>query len=139
MKQKNSLTKRERDCLFSIREKKQNDFPIRLTDIAEIMNLKPPTVTAILSRLRDKGYVKKEKGMVRLTEKGTREYNIIASNHRVLETLFYKAGIELEDACEEISNYDFLLNETDFTKLYKFIGNPIKCPHGRLINGIDGK
>lgn len=139
VKIKNSITKRERDCIMYIQEGKEKDFPVRLIDIATMMKVKSPTVTAILTRLKNKGLVKKEKGMVILTEKGNEEYNFIANSHRILETLFYDAGIKLEEACEEISNYDFMINPEDLVKLSKFIGDPVRCPHGKPIFRRDGE
>ena len=43
MKEQFTLTRRERDCVVAIRENGSNEFPIRLSEIAKIMALKPPT------------------------------------------------------------------------------------------------
>jgi DtxR family Mn-dependent transcriptional regulator len=130
-----NITKRERDCIMCIQEGGKNGFPVRLIDIASMLHLKSPTVIAVLNRLKNKGFVRKEKGMVVLTDKGKEEYRQIANSHRILETLFYDAGVSLEDACKEISNYDYMINPEELKKLSKFIGNPTKCPHGKPIPG----
>jgi DtxR family Mn-dependent transcriptional regulator len=133
----NAITKRERDCIMCIQEGGKDGFPTRLIDIASMLHLKSPTVIAVLDRLKEKGFIRKEKGMVVLTDRGREEYRQIANNHRILETLFYDAGVSLEDACKEISNYDYMMDPKELKKLSKFIGSPTKCPHGKPIPGSE--
>jgi DtxR family Mn-dependent transcriptional regulator len=129
------ITKRERDCIMCIQEGGKDGFPVRLIDIASMLHLKSPTIIAVLNRLKNKGFIRKEKGMVVLTDSGKEEYRQIANSHRILETLFYDAGVSLEDACKEISNYDYMIDPKELNKLSKFIGSPTKCPHGKPIPG----
>ena len=44
----NYLTKRERDCMVSIREKGMEDFPLRLNELAGILKISSPTALNIL-------------------------------------------------------------------------------------------
>ena len=64
------LTRRERDCVLAIKESSSPEFPIRLSQLARKMKLKPPTVIEILKRLEAKGLLKRESGMIVLTDSG---------------------------------------------------------------------
>ena len=110
MKEQFTLTRRERDCVVAIRENGSNEFPIRLSEIAKIMALKPPTVIEILKRLESKGLITREKGMVVLTDSGKESYNFIVNCHRILETIFVDSGIDLEEACREVSAFDYMID-----------------------------
>ena len=133
MKEQFTLTRRERDCVVAIRENGSTEFPIRLSEIAKIMGLKPPTVIEILKRLEYKGLVTREKGMVVLTDSGKESYNYIVNCHRILETLFVESGIDLEEACKEVSAFDYMIGSGSAMKLSTFVGRPKACPHGKPI------
>ena len=133
MKEQLTLTRRERDCVVAIRENGSNEFPIRLSEIAKIMALKPPTVIEILKRLESKGLITREKGMVVLTDSGKESYNFIVNCHRILETIFVDSGIDLEEACREVSAFDYMIDSDSAMKLSAFVGKPTACPHGKPI------
>jgi Mn-dependent DtxR family transcriptional regulator len=126
-------TRRERDCMVTIHENSSREFPIRLSEIAKIMGMKPPTVIEILKRLESKGLITREKGMVILTDAGKESYNFITNCHRILETIFVDSGIDLEEACREVSAFDYMINSESAMKLSNFVGKPTACPHGKPI------
>ena len=126
-------TRRERDCMVTIHENSSREFPIRLSEIAKIMGMKPPTVIEILKRLELKGLITREKGMVILTDAGKESYNFITNCHRILETIFVDSGIDLEEACREVSAFDYMINSESAMKLSNFVGKPTACPHGKPI------
>ena len=126
-------TRRERDCIVTIHENSSREFPIRLSEIAKIMGMKPPTVIEILKRLESKGLITREKGMVILTDAGKESYNFITNCHRILETIFVDSGIDLEEACREVSAFDYMINSESAMKLSNFVGKPTACPHGKPI------
>ena len=126
-------TRRERDCIVTIHENSSREFPIRLSEIAKIMGMKPPTVIEILKRLELKGLITREKGMVILTDTGKESYNFITNCHRILETIFVDSGIDLEEACREVSAFDYMINSESAMKLSNFVGKPTACPHGKPI------
>jgi DtxR family Mn-dependent transcriptional regulator len=133
MKKQLTPTRRERDCIVTIRENSSREFPIRLSEISKIMGMKPPTVIEILKRLELKGLITREKGMVVLTDAGKESYNFIVNCHRILETIFVDSGIELEEACREVSAFDYMINSESAMKLSNFVGKPATCPHGKPI------
>jgi len=124
------ITKRERDCIITIGKNRKQSFPTRISHIAKSLDMKMPTVEEILKRLIEKGLVQKEAGMVILTEKGNECYEEIIMKHRVMETFLYECGVNADEACREVSRFDYLIDDESAVKIIEKIGNPKKCPHG---------
>lgn len=133
MNKETNITHRERDCVVTIHDHATGGFPLRLSQIAKAMQLRPPTVIEILKRLELKGYVNRAKGMVILTVAGNKLYSSVVNSHRILETMFVYSGIDLEVACKEVSTFDYMIDSASVKKLSAFVGNPKECPHGRPI------
>lgn len=129
----NVVTKRERDCLVGLKEESRDGFPMRLHELAEILDVKPPTALNIIRRLRDKGMVDSRDGMVLLTEKGRDVTRRILTVHRTFEALFCQSGISKKNACLEAGEIDFLIPEENAVKVLSRIDNPAMCPHGKPI------
>lgn len=128
-----SITKRERDCLVSIRTSRNEGFPMKLHEIAEHMGIKPPTALNVVRRLKDKGFVDAKEGMIQLTEAGENEARMILMVHRTMESLLYQSGVPAESACEEAGEIDFIIPALDAEKILRRIDSPSACPHGKAI------
>lgn len=133
-----NLTKKERDCILSIEKGSVDNFPVRVLDLARSMNIKPPTVEELLQRLEDKKMITRKRGMVMLTNIGKNTYKDIILCHRVLETFFVECGVSVSDACEKISNFDYMIDTETAMMILAKLGNPTKCPHGyNIIENIE--
>ncbi len=132
MESAEQVTGKERECIVALEDLK-SEFPPRLTQIAEKLKIKPSTTFVLLKHLEEKGLVEEEKGNVILTEKGKRVYTSIILAHRCLETLLYRAGIPLNCACKEAEKIDYLITPAYAKKLWKYLGKPKTCPHGKPI------
>jgi Mn-dependent transcriptional regulator len=133
------ITKKERDCLLTIKRISSSDFPVKLSELSRSMKIKPPTALELVSRLEKKGLVKKNKGMIVLTERGKKIYRSIVFIHRVFEYFLVNCGVDLQEACNKASKFDYILDEKIARLIFQKIGQPNKCPHGREIlegNGI---
>ncbi len=128
-----TITKKERDCIVAIGKRRNDPFPVRVSTIAKALKLKLPTVEEIIQRLVSKDIVKKNGGMVILTDSGNRCYEDIIMKHRVLETFLSDCGVDPDKACKEISNFDYLVDKESAEKINEKIGKPEKCPHGLKI------
>ncbi len=126
------VSKKERDYLIYIFEHSK-DFPVRLRDLAEFVHVSEPTAYEYSARLAEKGLILMKKGMIKLTEKGSELAVSIIKAHRVLEMLFYLNGLSIDESCQECSKIDYLLDSDAIEKLYKRLGEPKSCPHGRPI------
>jgi Mn-dependent DtxR family transcriptional regulator len=97
---------------------------VRSSDVAEVLGITKASVSCMMKRLRDEGYVVKEKyGAVTLTEKGLEEAAIVKRRYNLLKTFLVRvlnvdAATAAEDACqiehiispESISKIDEHLN-----------------------------
>lgn len=129
----NSITKRERDCLVSIKERSETDFPMRLHEVASIMRIKPPTALNVVNRLKGKGLLESKGGMIVLTETGDSLTKSILMVHRTFESLFCQSGVSKGMACNEAGEIDFLIPEENASLVLKRIDSPSRCPHGKPI------
>lgn len=128
-----SLTKKERDCIITIVEAQKGDFPIRLSDVARSMRIKTPTALDLVKRLEAKHLIERDRGMIALTDDGESTYDDLMLVHRVMEFLLTECGVQPDEACDDVKNYDYLMNIDFAKKILKRIGNPKKCPHGKPI------
>ncbi len=126
------ITKKERDCIVKIREL-SGSFPPRLSDIASELKIKPPTAIELLERLERKGLIKKEHGMIILTDTGNDEYLKIMLAHRTYEILLSMSGVPADDACSQAERIDYLMEPSSMMHVLERLGSPEKCPHGKPI------
>ena len=132
-KSTNNVITRERDCLILLKEESRGDFPMRLHEIASTMHIKPPSALNIIRRLKTKGFVEAQDGMIKLTDLGDRLSKSILMVHRTFESLFCQSGVPESRACREAGEIDFLINSENAMKVLKRIDNPASCPHGKPI------
>jgi len=89
-----------------------------------------PSVEEIADRLVSKGLVFKSGGMLLLSEDGRKYYSETMMKHRIMETFLTECGVDPDQACRQVSEFDYLLDEISAIKIVKRLGNPDKCPHG---------
>lgn len=128
-----NITKRERDFLLIIGNNRNSRFPVRISHLARQLEMKMPTAEEIAERLVSKGLLYKERGLLVLSDEGFRCYKDITMKHRAMETLLADCGIDADEACREVSSFDYLLYNKSAEKIIEKLGNPEKCPHGRNI------
>ena len=131
----------EEDYLKAIYSLWKNDEPISTTDIANYLNMKASSVTDMLQKLSDKGWInyKKYKG-ANLTDEGKKIALSIIRKHRLWETflvsnLHFKWD-EVHEIAEQLEHIDSaeLINRLD-----NYLGNPMYDPHGDPIPNKEGK
>jgi len=111
------------------------------TDIANWLEVKPPTVLEKLAILVKKGYVTYNKfDGAKLTQEGKEIALNIVRRHRIWETYLYKqlkfSWSEVHEIAEQLEhiNSDKLID-----RIYDVIGNPDFDPHGDPIPNKQGK
>lgn len=130
MKVKPNITKKERDCLLAIYREELSDTPVRLVDLARSLNVKPPTALELLARLESKGYVTRRRGLIFLSESGREVAKGILTVHRALEVFFARCGLGADEACNLVSNFDYMVESSIAPMMLGALGNPSTCPHG---------
>ncbi|GAB4331293.1 MAG: hypothetical protein Kow0069_38900 [Promethearchaeota archaeon] len=78
------------ETIYRLSRKKPGQF-VKNVEIAREMNIRPPSVTEMLEKLRDRGLLRWEKRQgVELTPEGVNLAKLIVRNHLFLEILFLK-------------------------------------------------
>ena len=130
------LTEVESRYLIAIYEEHLSGYdavgPKRL---AERMQVKRPTAYEMLNKLRAKGMIERRNGKYSLTENGMEIAKKVIRSHRIIETLLYNAGVELEKACKMAYKIQTEFEDDVIDILCEYLGNPKKCPHGKPIPG----
>ena len=133
MQDNHSITKKERDCLIAIGRHFEDRFPVRLSDLSRELGVKNPTALNLVKRLEFKEMALDDKGMILLTETGVNRYKEVQENHRIMETLMVKHGVDLTKACEISQHVDYLMDHPSVDTIFENLGKPSICPHGRNI------
>ena len=91
-------------------------------DISRYMNVSPPSVTKMLQKLDEGGYLEYEKYHgINLTEKGNQTANIIRQKHGILLDFFEILGVGMDIANQDIEGIEHHLNPKTIRQLRKFI------------------
>ena len=91
-------------------------------DISRYMNVSPPSVTKMLQKLDEGGYLEYEKYHgINLTEKGKQTANTIRQKHGILLDFFEILGVGMDIANQDIEGIENHLNPKTIRQLRKFI------------------
>ena len=91
-------------------------------DISRYMNVSPPSVTKMLQKLDEGGYLEYEKYHgINLTEKGNQTANTIRQKHGILLDFFEILGVGMDIANQDIEGIEHHLNPKTIRQLRKFI------------------
>ena len=102
--------------------------------LAEYLNISPASVSEMIKKLVNEGYLTIEKKKVKLTEKGSNFALDIIRKHRVWEVfLFEKLGYDKEDVHKEAEILEHVTSNKLLQKLEKFLFYRKECPHGSPI------
>ncbi|WP_374141484.1 metal-dependent transcriptional regulator [Leptotrichia hongkongensis] len=102
--------------------------------LAEYLNISPASISEMIKKLVNEGYLTIEKKKVKLTEKGNNFALDIIRKHRVWEVfLFEKLGYDKEDVHKEAEILEHVTSNKLLQKLEKFLFYPKECPHGSPI------
>lgn len=128
----NTLTESAQDYLEAILIIGEKKKVVRIRDIAKHLEVKMPSVVAMIKTLAKKNLVRHEYyGYVELTEEGLRQAKFIYERHKILFNFFHNllginSNIAKEDACK-IEHY---LNPKTLEYILKFIQFVETCPEG---------
>ena len=118
---KESSTTRE-DYLEIISELVELKGYATTLDISRYMNVSPPSVTKMLQKLDEKGYLEYEKYHgINLTEKGNKIAHSIRQKHDILLEFFEILGVGNETANQDAEGVEHHLNPKTIRQLRKFI------------------
>ena len=91
-------------------------------DISRYMNVRPPSVTGMLQKLDENGYLEWEKYHgINLTEKGKQTANTIRQKHGILLDFFEILGVGIDIANQDVEGIEHHLNPKTIRQLRKFV------------------
>jgi DtxR family transcriptional regulator, Mn-dependent transcriptional regulator len=112
---------------------------VRPTQIAEVLSVSGPTVTATLRRLESAGLITRRDGGVELTPQGLSEAVAVVRRHRLAERFLVDAlGLPWDSVHEEACLLEHAMSPRVLEALERFLDNPTVCPHGHPIPSADG-
>lgn len=124
-------------AIFVIYEKQKNkENGIRSIDIAKSLNIKKPSVSAVIRKLTDAGYLKSEAySPIFFMKTGLKKARRIVHNHRVIE-YFLKEILrcDLKNIHQEAHKLEHAFSDSSIRKLDAFLGNPAVSPYGERIH-----
>jgi DtxR family Mn-dependent transcriptional regulator len=112
---------------------------VRTKDIAEYLDVTPPTVTSMVEKLADRGLVDREKYKgVKLTEEGRTVALEVLRHHRLLES-YLEAHLDYDwsEVHDEADVLEHHISEEFERRLAEALGDPEVDPHGDPIPGAD--
>ena len=91
-------------------------------DISRHMNVSPPSVTKMLQKLDEDGYLEYEKYHgINLTSKGNQVAEAIRQKHSTLLEIFEILGIKKDIANQDVEGMEHYLNPKTIKRLRKFL------------------
>ena len=103
--------------------------PVKTTELAKLLNIKPPAITNMAKKLHKLGYVEYEPYIgIRLTEKGMEKAKIIMEKHRTIEKFLVEClGLDKEVAYREACKLEHAMSDIVFKRFKEFVENYRKC------------
>jgi DtxR family Mn-dependent transcriptional regulator len=114
----------------------EEGVPVIQARIAERLGRSAPSVSEMLDRLVDDGYVTKEGRRLDLTESGRRLAEGVVRKHRLAERLLVDViGLEWHKVHREAGRWEHVISDDVEARLVELLGDPATCPHGNPIPG----
>jgi len=128
------------DYLKAIYDLSQNGKPVSTTDISRTLKVAPASVTEMLKKLDEKGYIKHSPYHgTRLTSTGSRIAEKIVRKHRLLERFLHDVlKIDKVNVHEQACGMEHSLSDDAAEALCRFLKHPDRCPdNGKIIPPCD--
>ena len=137
---KQNITPVIEDYLKAIYSLPQSDESVRTVALAAHLNVKPPTVTAMLKTLADLNLIRYEPyRSVELTGAGEKIALEIVRHHRLIELYLVKAlGFSWDEVHDEAEVLEHFISEKLEARIADYLGNPTHDPHGDPIPNLNG-
>lgn len=115
-------------------QQQRDDQPVSLVQLANALDIAPPSVTNMVKRLADLRLMKRVRGGVELTMQGYGVALEVVRHHRLLETfLVNELGMEWKEAHVEAEVLEHYISERLEMLLAKRMQEPTHDPQGKPI------
>jgi DtxR family transcriptional regulator, Mn-dependent transcriptional regulator len=114
----------------------EEGIPVIQARIAERLGRSAPSVSEMLERLIDDGYVSRHGRRLDLTERGRALAEKVVRKHRLAERLLVDViGLEWHKVHREAGRWEHVISDDVEARLVELLGDPATCPHGNPIPG----
>ena len=114
----------------------EEGVPVIQARIAERLGRSAPSVSEMLDRLTEDGYVTREGRRLSLTESGRELAQKVVRKHRLAERLLVDViGLEWHKVHSEAGRWEHVISDDVEARLVELLGDPATCPHGNPIPG----
>jgi len=114
----------------------EEGVPVIQARIAERLGRSAPSVSEMLERLVDDGYVSREGRRLSLTDTGRSLAEKVVRKHRLAERLLVDViGLEWHKVHREAGRWEHVISDDVEARLVELLGDPATCPHGNPIPG----
>lgn len=104
--------------------------------VAERLNKTAPSVSEMIERLVDEGYVTRHGRELELTTNGHEIAQSVIRKHRLAECLLVDViGLPWHLVHEEAGRWEHVMSDDVEQRLVELLGDPATCPHGNPIPG----
>jgi DtxR family Mn-dependent transcriptional regulator len=114
----------------------EEGVPVIQARIAERLGRSAPSVSEMLERLIEDGYVTRDGRRLSLTESGRALAEKVVRKHRLAERLLVDViGLEWHKVHREAGRWEHVISDDVEARLVELLGDPATCPHGNPIPG----
>lgn len=138
--QREALSRSAEDYLKVIYRLSQDGRPASTSQIAESLDLAPPSVSGMIKRLSEQGLLSHEpyRG-VTLTDEGRRAAIRMVRRHRLIEAyLVGFLGFTWDNVHDEAERLEHAVSDLLVERMADALGNPTEDPHGDPIPDAEG-
>ncbi|MEM2223971.1 MAG: metal-dependent transcriptional regulator [Acidilobaceae archaeon] len=109
---------------------------VKLSDLSKVLSLSLPTVSIMVRRLEDRGFVSvKPREGVLLTWKGLELLAEYCWKKSIVEVVLNKLGLPLGDVEKISDKVSHVVDRDSVVKMWDCLGRPKECSHGYVILG----
>ncbi|MGH9043481.1 MAG: metal-dependent transcriptional regulator [Acidimicrobiales bacterium] len=124
------------EYLETIHSLLEEGTPVIQARIAQRLGRSAASVSEMLDRLADEGYVRRADRLVELTERGAALAAKVVRRHRLAECFLVDViGLPWRKVHQEASVWEHVISDDVEERLVAILGNPLTCPHGNPIPG----
>ena len=114
----------------------EEGVPVIQARIAERLGRSAPSVSEMLDRLTEDGYVTREGRRLSLTDSGRALAEKVVRKHRLAERLLVDViGLEWHKVHREAGRWEHVISDDVEARLVELLGDPATGPHGNPIPG----
>jgi DtxR family Mn-dependent transcriptional regulator len=126
------------EYLEAIAELEEENIPVIQARLAERLEHTPASVSEMIHRLQDEGFIEISGRHITLTADGRGRAESVVRKHRLAERLLTDViGLPWSQSHLEACRWEHVISDQVEERLVELLGNPTTCPHGNPIPGTE--